>query len=223
MLNFDFKENYILEDDFVKLSPLKIEHVENLIKIANETDIWKYSFVKGNGIENLTKYIQSTIDNRKAKKDYPFVVFDKIKNQFAGSTRYCEIVPSLNAIRLGYTWYGKEFRGTGLNKHCKYLLFEFAFEKMGTERIGLGAYIENERSIRAMESVGCQKEGILRGIFPATNGIGRTDGILLSILKNEWNENIKSELKKKLNKKPTHNGYGYEIVADKQHEPIEQK
>ena len=86
---------------------------------------------------------------------------------------------------------------------------------MGTERIGLGAYIENERSIRAMESVGCQKEGILRGIFPATNGIGRTDGILLSILKNEWNENIKSELKKKLNKKPTHNGYGYEIVADK--------
>ena len=205
MLNFDFKENYILEDDFVKLSPLKIEHVENLIEIANETDIWKYSFVKGNGIENLTKYIQSTIDNRKAGKDYPFVVFDKIKNEFAGSTRYCEIVPSLNAIRLGYTWYGKEFRATGLNKHCKYLLFEFAFEKMGAERIGLGAYIENERSIRAMESVGCQKEGILRGIFPATNGIGRTDGILMSILRNEWNDKVKSELINKLNKKPTNN------------------
>lgn len=200
MQNFDFKENYILEDDFVKLSPLKIEHIENLIEIANETDIWKYSYVKGNGIENLTKYIQSTIDNRKVETDYPFVVFDKTKNQFAGSTRYCEIVPSLNAIRLGYTWYGEQFRGTGLNKHCKYLLFEFAFDKMGAERIGLGAYIENERSIRAMESVGCQKEGILRGIFPATNGIGRTDGILMSILKNEWNQNVKSDLKNKLNK-----------------------
>ncbi len=201
MLNFDFKENYILEDDFVKLSPLKIEHIENLIEIANETDIWKYSFVKGNGIENLTNYIQSTIDNRKNEKEYPFVVYDKIKKQFAGSTRYCEIVPSLKAIRLGYTWYGKQFRGTGLNKHCKYLLFKFAFEKMGTERIGLGAYIENEISIKAMESVGCQKEGILREVFPATNGIGRTDGILMSILKNEWNNNVKSELKNKLNKK----------------------
>ncbi len=208
MLNFNFKENHILEDDFVKLSPLKIEHVENLIEIANETDIWKYSFVKGNGIENLTKYIQSTIDNRKLEKEYPFVVYDKIKNQFAGSTRYCEIVPSLKAIRLGYTWYGKQFRGTGLNKHCKYLLFEFAFEKMGTERIGLGAYIENNISIKAMESVGCQKEGILRGIFPATNGIGRTDGVLMSILKDDWNEKVKSELKNKLNKKPTHNN-GY--------------
>lgn len=187
------------------MSPLKIEHVENLIEIANETDIWKYSFIKGNGIENLTKYIKSTIENRKAEKDYPFVVFDKIKKQFAGSSRYCEIVPSLKAIRLGYTWYGKEFRGTGLNKHCKYLLFEFAFEKMGAERIGLGAYIENEISIRAMKGVGCQEEGILRGIFPATNGIGRADGILMSILKNEWDSKVKSQLINKLTKKPTHN------------------
>ncbi|MCM4159141.1 GNAT family N-acetyltransferase [Antarcticibacterium flavum] len=202
MLNFDFKEEYILEDDFVKLSPLKIEHVDDLIGIANETDIWKYSFEKGNGIDNLTKYIQSTIDRRKEERDYPFVVFDKIKNRYAGSTRYLEILPGLKAIRLGYTWYGKEFRGTGLNKHCKYLLFEFAFEKMGAERIGLAAYIENKISIAAMESVGCKKEGFSRAIFPALNGIGRTDAVLLSILKNEWHEYVKYELKNKLNPTP---------------------
>ncbi|MCM5662954.1 GNAT family N-acetyltransferase [Galbibacter mesophilus] len=202
MLNFDFNEDYILEDDFVKLSPLKIEHVENLIEIANETDIWKYSFLKGNGIENLTRYIRATIENREAKKDYPFIVFDKVKNKFAGSTRYCEIVPPLKAIRLGYTWYGKEFRGTGLNKHCKYLLFEFAFEKMGAERIGLAAYAENKISIAAMQSVGCKKEGVLRGIFPATNGNGRSDAVMLSILKYDWERNVKLELKRKLNKKP---------------------
>ena len=201
MLNFNFNENYILEDDFVRLSPLKIEHVKDLINIANEPDIWKYSFIKGNGIENLTKYIQSTIESRKAKKEYPFIVYDKTKNEYAGSTRYCEINPILKAIRLGYTWYGKEFRGTGLNKHCKYLLFQFAFEHMEVDRIGLGAYIDNERSIAAMKSVGCLKEGVLRGIFPATNGTGRTDAILMSILKNEWNNTVKLELKHKLNKK----------------------
>lgn len=200
MLNFDFTKNYVLEDDFVKLSPLKIEHVQELIEIANEPEIWKYSFFKGNGIENLTKYIQSALENREAAKEYPFIVYDKIKKQYAGSTRYCEVNPRLKAIRLGYTWYGKEFRGTGLNKHCKYLLFEFAFEKMGTERIGLGAYIDNTISIRAMESVGCKKEGVLRGIFPAPNGIGRTDGILMSILKNEWSNSAKSNLRHKLRK-----------------------
>jgi len=198
MLDFNFNENYVLEDDFVILSPLKMEHVNNLLEIANETDIWKYSFVKGDGIANLTNYVQSAIDNRGAEKDYPFVVYDKTKDRFAGSTRFCEVVSSLKAIRLGYTWYGKEFRGTGVNKHCKYLLFEFAFEKMQAERIGLGAYIENERSIAAMASVGCQKEGVLRGMFPATNGIGRTDAVLMSILKNDWDNTVKNELKNKL-------------------------
>ena len=69
---------------------------------------------------------------------------------------------------------------------------------MGVERIGLGAYIENERSIRAMESVGCQKEGLLRGFLPAVEGEGRTDAIMLSILKMDWEKGLKSQLENKL-------------------------
>lgn len=198
MLHFNCNEDYILEDDFVRLSPLKVEHVDALLDIAGEEDIWKYSFVKGDGPEQLRAYINATLNNRNAGKDYPFVVFDKIQNQYAGSTRYYEIIPALNNLRIGYTWYGSSFRGTGLNKHCKYLLFDFAFRKMGVERIGLGAYIENERSIRAMESVGCQKEGILRGFLPAVEGEGRTDAIMLSILKTDWETGLKTQLENKL-------------------------
>jgi len=195
MLHFDFKEDYILEDDFVQLSPLKMEHTRDLIDIANETDIWKYSFIKGNGIENLTRYFQSTINNRKAEKEYPFIVFDKSQKRYAGCTRYYDFISSLESLRIGYTWYGKAHRGTGLNKHCKFLLFDFAFEKMNIHRIGLGAYIENEISIKAMESVGCIKEGLFRGLLPSPSGKGKTDAILLSILKDEWNKNKKTELK----------------------------
>ncbi|MEW7291110.1 GNAT family N-acetyltransferase [Aquimarina sp. 2304DJ70-9] len=200
MLHFDFTTDYILEDDFVRLRPLQIDDVSHLLDIANEPGIWKYSFVKGDGEENLRTYIQSTIHNRKAKKEYPFIVYDKIKKQYAGSTRYCEIAPELSAIRLGYTWYGKAFRGTGLNKHCKYLLFQFAFETMGAERIGMAAYIENTISITAMKSVGCKEEGVLRGIFPALDGDGRTDALLLSILKDEWLTEEKIKLQSKLRK-----------------------
>ncbi len=200
MENFDFTKEYVLEDDFVRLSPLKIEHAEVLLDIANEDDIWLYSFVKGDGIENLRKYIQSTIDNRKNGKDYPFVVYDKVKNEVAGCTRFCEHIPILDSIRIGYTWYGQRFRGTGLNKHCKFLMFQFAFEKIGIERIGLGAYIENVVSIAAMKSVGCQKEGVSRGILPAPNGVGRTDAVMFSLLKNEWLDKVKKELNSKLNK-----------------------
>ena len=99
---------------------------------------------------------------------------------------------------MGFTWYGKDFQGTGLNKHCKYLLFEFAFEKIGFNRIGLAAYAENTKSIAAMKSVGCVEEGRFRGLLPLDNSENRSDAILFSILKEEWFKEKKENLKTKL-------------------------
>jgi len=197
-LNFDFTKDYILEDDFVKLSPLKIIHVESLLEVSNEASIWKYLTEKGNGLENLTEYILSTINKRESNKEYPFIVFDKIKNEYAGTTRFYDYSEKLKTLKLGHTWYGEKFRGTGLNKHCKYLLFEFAFEKLQLERVGFGAHIENKRSMSAMKAVGCKKEGVLRNFIPSLDGKGRADIILLSILKYEWSNSIKNELQQKL-------------------------
>lgn len=198
MLNFEYSKDYTLEDQQVKLSPLKMEHVKSLLDISNESDLWTYFLEKGNGVENLSKYIQSTIHNRKLEKEYPFIIFDKIKKEFAGTTRFYDYIKDLKSIKLGHTWIGENFRGTRLNKHCKYLLFEFAFEELEVERIGFGAHIENKSSISAMKSVGCKEEGVLRNFIPALNGIGRADIILLSILKDEWLNIIKSELQQKL-------------------------
>ncbi|WP_100613555.1 GNAT family N-acetyltransferase [Confluentibacter citreus] len=198
MSAFDFSKDYILEDHIVSLRPLQMEDVSNLLQIANESGIWKYSFIKGDGVENLTKYIQETIQNRENKKEYPFIVIDRRTNEFAGCTRLSDINFSLQATRLGYTWYGKKFQGTGLNKHCKYLLFEFAFNQMGMERIGLAAYAENSRSINAMKSVGCVEEGKFRGIFPSEDNKKRSDAVLFSILKEEWTASKKDILKSKL-------------------------
>jgi RimJ/RimL family protein N-acetyltransferase len=100
-------------------------------------------------------------------------------------------------LQLGYTWYGKEFQGTGLNKHCKYLLLEFAFEKMQVERVEFRADANNEKSIAAMKSIGCTVEGILRKNVKKPEG-GRRDSIILSILKDEWNQQVKQNLKNKL-------------------------
>ncbi|GAA4949835.1 GNAT family protein [Algibacter agarivorans] len=200
MSQLDFSQDYVLEDDYVKLMPLKIEHVERLLDISKEPNLWTYFLEKGNGLENLTHYISLTVHNRKHHKEYPFVVFDKIKKQYAGTTRFYDYSYELKTIKLGHTWYGKDFRGTGLNKHCKWLLFQFAFETLELERVGFGAHAENKISIAAMKSVGCSEEGVLRNFIPAINGNGRADIILLSILKDEWLETAKTELKHKLTK-----------------------
>jgi len=198
MFNFEYSKEYVLENDFVKLSPLKIEHIESLLNISNESNLWTYFLEKGNGFESLKNYIQSTINNRNLEKEYPFIIFDKIKNEYAGTTRFHDYLKDLKSIKLGHTWLGEKFRGTRLNKHCKYLLFQFAFEKLKVERIGFGAHIENKTSIAAMKSVGCKEEGLLRNFIPSLDGNGRADIILLSILKNEWFDDTKSDLKNRL-------------------------
>ena len=197
--NFNFSDNVILEDDLVLLRPLQESDVENLLEISiNEPETWKYSLVGADGKENLINYIQSAIKAREDKKEFPFIVFDKKSQKYAGSTRFYDIQLEYKTLQLGYTWYGSAFRGTGLNKHCKFLLLQFAFETLGMERVEFRADNNNDRSIAAMKSIGCKVEGVLRSHMPTANSDLRRNSIVLSILKNEWFEEVKENLKRKL-------------------------
>ena len=195
---FDCNNNYILEDDRVMLRPLQPEDSIHLLPFAlHEPELWTYSLVSAAGEEGLQNYLEITFKARDEGKEYPFIVFDKQMNEYAGSTRFYDIQPELQTLQLGYTWYGKKFQGTGLNKHCKYLLLSFAFERIGMERFELRADNNNERSIAAMKSIGCKVDGVLRSNMPKRGG-GRRDSIVLSILRNEWFEEVKDSLGKRL-------------------------
>jgi RimJ/RimL family protein N-acetyltransferase len=133
----------------------------------------------------MQTYIHYALKNRTSGDEYPFIVFDKQTSLYAGSTRFYDIKMEWQTIQLGYTWYGEKFRGIGLNKHCKFLLLQFAFETMNALRVEFRADARNALSIAAMKSIGCRTEGILRSNMPL-NGGGRRDSIVLSILKSEW-------------------------------------
>lgn len=199
-MNFNFNEKYILENDFVLLRPIKFSDKELLLNFAiNEPEIWKYNINGGNGIENFERYFDTAIKLHESGNQYPFIVFDKRNNEYAGMTRFYEISNEFSRLEIGYTWYGKKFQGTGLNKNCKYLLLELAFNNLKAIRVGFAANSKNERSINAMKSIGCKVEGVLRNYSKDANE-EIIDSIRLSILKNEWDENVKTELKKQIEK-----------------------
>ena len=188
----------VLEDERVLLRPLEKTDFINLIDFSNlEPEIWQYSSMQVIGEDGLIKYLESAIEAREAEGEYPFIVFDKRNNSYAGSTRFYDIQPTNNCLKLGFTWYGQQFQGTGLNKHCKFLLLNFAFEKLGIERVEFRADSKNERSIAALKSIGCKVEGVLRSNGIRPDGT-RRDSIVLSILKEEWTGFAKEQLKKKL-------------------------
>jgi N-acetyltransferase len=197
-MKLDYTENYFLENSIVKLQPLTLAHFDSLLEYAeNEPEIWAYNAYGADSKNNLEKYIANALENRKTEKEYAFVVIDKSSGKIIGSTRFYSIFHNLKTIEIGYTWYGKKYQGTSINKNCKYLLLQFAFEKLLMERVAFAANTKNERSINAMKSIGCQVEGVLRNCSLDAQG-NRIDVIRLSILKEEWITSVKKNILEKL-------------------------
>lgn len=199
-MSLHFSQDLILENNHVLLRSLQESDLENLLEFSiNEPTTWEYSLIRADGKENMLNYIQLAVKGRENKNQFPFIVFDKKSGKYAGSTRFYDINLEFKTLQLGYTWYGEQFRGTGLNKQCKFLLLQFAFETLGMERVEFRADNNNKRSIAAMKSIGCKEEGILRNHMPVTAGSDiRRDSIVLSILQKEWFDDVKQNLLKKI-------------------------
>jgi len=196
--NLDTTKDYVLEDEHVLLRPLNADDYERLLPYAiNEPATWQYSLINAAGEDGMKKYVDAAVAAHATGKEYVFIVFDKLSNTYAGSTRFYDIQPAQLTLQLGYTWYGENFRGTKLNKHCKLLLLSFAFEQIGAERVEFRADNANQRSVAAMKSIGCTVEGILRSHGQKADGT-RRDSIILSILRSEWFGGIKERLQAKL-------------------------
>lgn len=189
-----FQQQPVLENERVILRRIKEEDLEHLLPFSlQEPGIWKYGLITAAGEENLRNYINAAVKNTEEKKEYVFIVFDKQADRYAGSTRFYDIQTAYGSTQLGYTWYGKDFQRTGLNRHCKLLLLTYVFETWGLDRLEFRAHAGNTRSIEAMKAIGCVEEGILRSHMPTVDG-SRRDSIVLSILREEWFGGVKERL-----------------------------
>ena len=182
---FNFQKDLILENERVQLRPLSRTDQAFLLPFSlKEPDLWTYSLTSAAGEENLEKYLLAALELREKEMGYPFLVYDKKTKKIAGSTRFYSINVHHKTLSIGYTWYGKEFQRTGLNRHCKLLLLTYAFEALDIERVEFRADAKNARSIVAMQGIGCKLEGTLRN--DCTAETGRRDSVVLSIIKSEW-------------------------------------
>ncbi len=188
-------ENIILADEVVQLVPLSELHTNDFIQYAlTQPTTWQYSLINpgGNAIA-MQDYIEFANKEKQENKSYTFTVIHQPTNTIAGCTRFYDIDFKHKVCTLGYTWYGEKYRRTGLNRHCKLLLLTYAFEVWNMERVEFRADINNAPSIAAMKAIGCVEEGILRSHSYLANGKRRTS-IVLSILKEEWENGVKEKL-----------------------------
>ncbi len=174
-----------LENERVLLIPFENFRNIELNEIIFEDSIWKYMGMYIQNNKDLSNYIKNTLIAKNKSICYPLLIIDKLTNRVAGSTRFGNINIASEKCEIGWTWYGLDFQGTGLNKACKYELLNFGFEKIGFRRIQFSADQENLRSQKAIEKLGALKEGIFRNNYIDSNGKSKND-IYYSIINEDW-------------------------------------
>ncbi len=180
-----FSIDLVLENDRARLIPMTIAHFSLLETIAYESSLWKLGMSNISGPEQLKAYMESAISERGQEVSYPFVIIDKIQNAVAGSTRFGNISFQNKRLEIGWTWLHPNFHGTGLNKACKFLLLQFAFEQLEFNRVEIKTDVLNQQSRKAIQKIGGKQEGIFRKHQVTSEGRVR-DSIYFSITNDEW-------------------------------------
>jgi len=181
----NFEQIPALEDASVLLRPFAMADAPALEAIAFDKEIWRYMITRISSPPELEAWVQAVRDGYRQGTRYTFMIVDKATGLLAGSTSYMNISLPDKRLEIGATWLGHEHRGTGLNRHCKFLLLRYAFEALGMERVELKADALNTRSRKAMLKIGATEEGILRSHTLMHDG-RRRDTVYYSILRPEW-------------------------------------
>lgn len=177
--------NIVLESDRVLLRPLQFEDEEALQIVAYDDSLWIYGLQDLSKPGELNKYIRKAIEDRDNETTAVWAIIDKKTNKMAGCTRLAEISWKDERGQIGWTWLGRDFQGSGLNKEMKFLILSYGFDVLGLNRIEFKADERNHQSRQALLSIGATREGILRQHMKIHNGYIRNT-VFYSILSSEW-------------------------------------
>jgi N-acetyltransferase len=180
-----FEQEHIQENERARLEPLTQKHFELLLPIALHTELWEFTGAKVRTEADFKRYFDTALAEKKAGTSYPFAIFDKQNNQYAGCTRYGNISFPNKRVEIGWTWYHPALQQTGINKASKFLLLSFGFETLELNRIELKTSVLNLKSQGAMLKIGAVKEGVLRNHMINEDGLVR-DTMYFSFIKEEW-------------------------------------
>lgn len=174
-----------LEGRGVRLEPMGIEHAAGLAEAAADGELWNLFFTFVPAPDEVTDYIEAALEGQAAGHMLPWVVRLADTGAVIGSTRYHDILPHVDRVEIGYTWYGASHQRTHVNTACKILLMTHAFETVGCGVVGLRTDGMNLRSQRAIEALGAKKDGVLRNHSLRRDGSVRDD-VMYSVLLHEW-------------------------------------
>lgn len=174
-----------LEGYGVRLEPLTPFHQSGLAAAAADGRLWELWFTSVPEPEQTGAYIAEALDGQRAGHMLPWAVRELGTGEVVGSTRYHDILPEVDRVEIGYTWYAARWQRSHINTACKLLLLAHAFEALGCQVVGFRTDNFNFTSQRAIEALGARKDGVIRHHQTRRDGSVR-DTVMYSMLAEEW-------------------------------------
>jgi RimJ/RimL family protein N-acetyltransferase len=185
-----------LADARVRLEPLGLQHVEGLKRAAADGELWTIRVTSVPDPDDTRGYVERALQAFAEGHRLAFAVLDAKTGEVIGSSSYHDIVPAVERLEIGYTWYAQSRQRTHVNASAKLLLMTHAFETLGAKLVGWRTDNFNFASQRAIERLGARKDGVLRHHAVRRDGTIR-DTVMYSMTAGEWPE-AKAELQARL-------------------------
>ena len=176
-----------LEGHGIRLEPLADQHHDELLTAAADGKLWELWFTAVPEPDQTRDYIVNALAGYEAGHMLPWAVRELTSGRIIGTTRYHDIVTTIDRVEIGYTWYARSWQRSHVNTSCKLLLLGHAFDALGCKVVGLRTDNFNFASQRAIEALGARKDGVLRHHQARRDGTVR-DSVMFSILASEWRD-----------------------------------
>ena len=193
---FEKIEPILLEGKYIILRPPSVDDIKGLSIAAKDGEIWNSPFSQFPHPNEMQKYIQEMLDLSSKGLILPFKTIDKDSMKILGTTRYLNIDYENHRLEIGHTWIAKSWRKTYVNTEAKFLMLQYAFEKLACIAVEIRTDVLNTVSRQAIQRLGAKQDGILRHHKIMRDGRIR-DTVCYSIIKPEWKQ-VKENLIEKL-------------------------
>lgn len=137
-----------LENDLVRIVPIKENDFEKLFDVASDPLIWEQHPNK----ERYKRDVFLNFFNGALESKGAFIFYDIKDNNIIGSSRFYGFDEEKSLIFIGYTFLAKKYWGNNYNNSIKTLMLNYAFKFVDNVYFQIGS--NNIRSQKAIKKIG---------------------------------------------------------------------
>lgn len=172
-----------LENEWVRLEPLSLDHVDDLAAASVGLEHAWYTSVPSP--ETMAADVAQRLAWRDAGTMNPWAVRRRDTGKVVGTSTFCNIDQPNRHVEIGHTWIGVEAQRSAVNTASKLLLLGHAFEACDAIAVEFRTHWHNRQSRAAIARLGARQDGVLRNHRLGPDGTLR-DTVVFSILPAEW-------------------------------------